>query len=86
MGKGADNRSAGSRKKSATPQSGGAASGLGTAASLGRRIGVHRGSVTRAIKRVMGSAKTKLGHQHTLTPAQQSRIAAAIKKGGKKKG
>jgi hypothetical protein len=56
---------------------------IDTAAGLARRLKVHKGTVTRALRRVKGGVQSRIGHQFALSGGLQSRIAKAIKRAGK---
>jgi IS30 family transposase len=47
-----------------------------TAAGLARRLGKHRGTVTRALRKVRGGTASRVGHQFMLS----SRLQAAARK------
>lgn len=51
-----------------------------TGAGLARRMGVHRATVTRALRKVSGGEGTRVGHQFMLNKSMQEAVKNRIKR------
>jgi IS30 family transposase len=50
-----------------------------TAAGLARRLGKHKGTVTRALRKVRGGVQSRIGHQFLLNSRMQAGVRKQLK-------
>lgn len=52
---------------------------LATAAGIAKRLGVHRGTVSRALRRVPGGASKRVGHYFQVPASKQAQLRKVMR-------